>query len=182
VAGPPISAVKAPPFGQAVGFMLSQLGFETARRFGGLMSQTGLEPRQFALMRAISSAEGRSQNEVGESLHIPPSSMVAVIDVLEERGFVERRPHPGDRRARLLYMTAAGIEVLDRATTLAMGLESVVCNGLAPAERATLLDMLVRVAGNLGLEQGLHPDTSSGHGRPHWTDEADATGKMPVAD
>ena len=144
------------------------------------MGQMELEPRQFALMRSIEAAEGRSQNEVGEALRIPPSSMVAVIDLLERRGLVERRPHPSDRRARLLYMTPDGRELLAGATKLAMGLESVVSEGLSPEERATLLDMLTRVADNLGLTRGVHPDASTGHGRPHWTDEVDATGKMPA--
>src|SRR5579883_2319919 len=111
-----------PPAGpQAVGFLLSQLGYETARRFGLLMAELGLEPRQFALLRAISRSEGHSQNELGALLRIPPSSMVSVIDHLESRGLLRRQPHPGDRRARLLYMTPAGKEVLERAMALAWG-------------------------------------------------------------
>jgi DNA-binding MarR family transcriptional regulator len=163
---------KSPPFGEAVGFLLSQLGFETARRFGALMSEVELEPRQYALMRAIDAAEGRSQNEVGELLRIPPSSMVAVVDLLEERGLVERRPHPTDRRARLLYITEHGKNVLAKGTELAIGLEQAVCQGLSERERRSLLRLLGHVAGNLGLQRGLHPDASTGHGGPHWTDEA----------
>ncbi|HUC38328.1 MAG TPA: MarR family transcriptional regulator [Acidimicrobiales bacterium] len=155
---------------QAVGFLLSQLGFETASRFGVLMSELDLEPRQFALMRAIGAAEGLSQNAVGEWLRIPPSSMVAVIDHLEGRGLVERRPHRSDRRSRTLHLTSSGREVLARATELAMGLEQTICQGFAPGERLELIEMLSRVIDNLGLVQGLHPDTSSGHGSAHWTD------------
>jgi len=167
-----------PPFGRAVGFLLSQLGFETARRFGGLMSEVELEPRQFALMRAIAADEGRSQNEVAESLHIPPSSMVAVIDHLEGRGLVERKLHPTDRRSRVLHMTRKGDEVLARATELAMGLETTICAGLPEQKRQALLEMLAQVADNLGLQRGLHPDTSSGHGRPHWTEGSEPQGDV----
>lgn len=164
---------KQPPFGQAVGFLLSQLGFETARRFGELMSEVELEPRQFALMRAIAASEGRSQNEVAETLRIPPSTMVSVIDYLEDRGLVERRLHPTDRRSRVLYMTSRGNALLGRATSLAMSLETTICEGITSADREALLGMLMHVADNLGLERGLHPATSTGHGRAHWTDEAD---------
>jgi DNA-binding MarR family transcriptional regulator len=164
---------KSPPFGEAVGFLLSQLGFETARHFGTLMSEVELEPRQYALMRAIDAAEGRSQNEVGDVLRIPPSSMVGVVDLLEERGLVERRPHPTDRRARLLYITAHGKKVLAKGTELAVSLEQAVCHGLSERERRSLLRLLGHVAGNLGLQRGLHPDASTGHGRPHWNEEAD---------
>jgi len=157
---------------RAVGFLLSQLGFETARRFGSLMAGVELEPRQFALMRAIDAYQGQSQNAIGGWLRIPPSSMVAVIDHLETRGLVERRPHPSDRRSRTLHITDDGRQVLARATELAMGLEGAICQGFTGDERQHLLDMLARVADNLGLVQGLHPDTSTGHGTPHWTEEA----------
>ena len=119
---------ERPP--QAVGFLLSQLGFETSVRFGKLMAEVDLEPRQFALMRAIEAFDGRSQNSVGEWLRIPPSSMVSVIDHLEARGLVERRLHPTDRRSRTLHLTAEGRAVLKRATELAMGLEQTICRGV----------------------------------------------------
>jgi DNA-binding MarR family transcriptional regulator len=153
-----------------VGFLLSQLGFETSRRFGELMAEVELEPRQFALMRAIEAYDGQSQNAIGTWLRIPASSMVAVIDDLEARQLVERRLHPSDRRARTLHLTEAGRDVLGRATVLAMGLERTICGGLSAEGRRQLLDSLALVADNLGLVQGLHPDTSTGHGTPHWTD------------
>ncbi len=155
---------------QAVGFLLSQLGFEAASRFGKLMAEVDLEPRQFALMRAIEAFDGQPQSSVGEWLRIPPSSMVSVIDHLEGRGLVERRLHPTDRRSRTLHLTPLGRDVLQRATELAMGLEKTICAGLDADRRSELIEMLVDVADNLGLVQGLHPDTSTGHGSQHWTD------------
>jgi DNA-binding MarR family transcriptional regulator len=149
---------------KAVGFLLSQLGFEVAGRFSKLMAEIQLEPRQFAVMRAIQAAQGMSQNQVGEWLRIPPSSMVSLIDQLEMRGLVERRPHPTDRRSRLLHMTAHGTETLDRATELAMGLEQTICEGFSAEIRNELLRLLDRVTENLGLVQGLHPGVpSEGH-------------------
>lgn len=158
---------------KAVGFLLSQLGFEVAGRFTKLMAEVQLEPRQFAVMRAIQAAQGMSQNQVGEWLRIPPSSMVSVIDQLESRRLVERRAHPTDRRARLLHITAQGTETLDRATVLAMGLEQTICEGFAPEVRMELIRLLDRVTENLGLVQGLHPGmpssahTHEGTGSPH---------------
>jgi DNA-binding MarR family transcriptional regulator len=160
--------------GQSVGFLLSQLGYETARRFGELMHEVHLEPRQFALMRAIEVSEGQSQNAVAESLHIPPSSMVAVIDDLQSRGLVERRPHPSDRRTHSLHLTADGKRLLKEATKLAVSFEAVVSKGLTGEQRLALIAQLSRIAENLGLVRGVHPDTSTGHGRPHWTAETGA--------
>jgi len=154
-AGP--RAQGRPPFGQAVGFLLSQLGFETSRRFGDLMSEVGLEPRHFAVLRAIEAMEGSAQNTVSDRLRVPASSMVAIIDHLEQLRVVERRLHPTDRRSRTLHLTPHGKEVLDRAVDLAMGLESTLNAGLSVDQRRELIEMLSRVADNLGLTAGLHP-------------------------
>jgi DNA-binding MarR family transcriptional regulator len=152
---------------QAVGFLLAQLGFETANRFGKLMAEVDLEPRQFAVMRAIEAFDGQSQNAVGEQLRIPASSMVALVDHLEGRGLVERRAHPKDRRSRTLHMTDHGKGVLERATVLAMGLEQTICRDIDPGAREDLIEKLVRVADNLGLVQGLHPGVSTDHQSSH---------------
>jgi len=45
---------------------------------------------------------------VAERLHAEPSNVTAMVDRLEERGLVERRPSPADRRVKLVAATAAG--------------------------------------------------------------------------
>jgi DNA-binding MarR family transcriptional regulator len=49
--------------------------------------------------------------ELAEHLRIAPRSATEVVDDLQERGLVERRPDPADRRATLVALTAAGAEV-----------------------------------------------------------------------
>lgn len=175
-AGRPVGATEnptrtVPPVApKVVGFLLSQLGYETARRFGLLMAEVELEPRQFAVLRTIGAYEGQTQNAVGELFRIPPSSMVALVDHLESRGLVERRPHPSDRRSRTLHVTTSGKEVLKRAMELAMSLETTICQGISGEERARLLDLLSRIMGNFGLAPGTHPGaTGSGESSP-WRD------------
>jgi DNA-binding MarR family transcriptional regulator len=168
-AGP--RAKGRPPFGQAVGFLLSQLGFETSRRFGGLMSEVGLEPRHFAVLRAIEAMEGSAQNTVGDRLRIPASSMVAIVDHLEQLKLVERRLHPSDRRSRTLHLTEHGKEVLDRAVEVAVGFDATLNAGLTAAQQRELISMLSRVADNLGLTAGLHPANSTEGDAPPWPPE-----------
>ena len=154
---------------QSVGYSLSQLGFETARRFGEIIATAGLEPRQFALLRAVARSDGQSQQALAEHLHIPASTMVAVVDSLEHAGLLERRLHASDRRTRTIHLTPDGVDVLARASTLAWSWESVICNGFQPTERAQLLGLLARVAENIGVVSGSLPDGGSGARppRPH---------------
>jgi DNA-binding MarR family transcriptional regulator len=87
---------------------VSTTGYAVACRFRELLAPAGLEPREFALLRAIAANEGQSQQTIGDRLQIPPRLTVAFVDALEARGLVERRQKPTDRRARALFLTPAG--------------------------------------------------------------------------
>lgn len=143
------------PF-RSVGFAVSTLGFEVARRFRETLQPLDIEPRDFALLRAVASAEGRSQQAVGESLRIAPSRMVAFVDMLQSRGLLERRLNADDRRTRALYLTGAGRDLLAKAFTVAQAGEQHLCAELTDDERTQLLELLARVGLRLGIPQGVH--------------------------
>jgi DNA-binding MarR family transcriptional regulator len=144
-----------PPF-RSVGFTVSTTGYAVARRFRELLAPLELEPREFALLRAVSASEGQSQQAIGERLQIPPSRMVAFVDALEGRGLLERRLNPQDRRTRALHLTDDGRELLARAFEVAVAHERDLCAGLDQEEREQLLDLLQRVGLRLGLPAGVH--------------------------
>jgi DNA-binding MarR family transcriptional regulator len=144
-----------PPF-RSVGFSVSTTGYAVARRFRELLAPLELEPREFALLRAVSASEGESQQAIGERLQIPPSRMVAFVDALEGRRLLERRLNPQDRRARALHLTDDGRELLARAFEVAVAHERDLCADLEEDEREQLLDLLQRVGERLGLPPGVH--------------------------
>src|SRR5437763_16659719 len=90
---------------RSVGFTISTTGYAIARRFRELLAPLGLEPRDFALLRTVAMSEGVSQQAIGDQMNVAPSRMVAFVDSLEERGLLERRQNPDDRRARALFLT-----------------------------------------------------------------------------
>jgi DNA-binding MarR family transcriptional regulator len=145
------------PF-QGIGFLLSTVGYVVSRAFHDLLAPFDLEPRQFAVLRAIGYAEGQPQQALATRLKIPPSRMVALVDELEERGLLERRPDPGDRRVRTLHVTAAGKRLLRDAFAVAVEHERRLAEPLDEREREALLDYLRRVSAALGVEVGgFHP-------------------------
>jgi DNA-binding MarR family transcriptional regulator len=145
----------APPF-HSVGFTISTIGYAVSRRFHEALAPLQLEPREFALLRAVGAAEGKSQQAIGERLQIPPSRMVAFIDALEARGLIERRHNPEDRRTRALHLTDAGHELLGRGLARAVEFERSLCAGLSDTERERLIAMLHAVGAQLGLPPGVH--------------------------
>ena len=160
----PAPESAAPPTAHSVGFTLSSLGYAVAARFRATLAPLELEPREFALLRTVAAAEGRSQQAVGGLLQIPASRMVAFVDALERRGLLERRHNPLDRRTRELHLTDRGRSLLERALTLANDFERELLADLSPQEGEQLLALLQRVGLRLGLRPGVHAAHQDGDG------------------
>jgi DNA-binding MarR family transcriptional regulator len=156
------SARPRPPAPPSIGFTLSQLGYATSGGFGSLMASFGLEPRHFAVLRAVGEAGGQSQQAVAQRLNIPASTMVSLLDHMEREGLIERRPHPTDRRTRLPHLTDRGGQILDQAVRVGADWEEKICSGLSGDERDTLLALLRRVAANIGVATDELPDRGTG--------------------
>ena len=143
------------PFG-GVAFKLSSLGYAVSQGFQRTLAPFDLHPREFAVLRVVGFQEGQSQQALGESLRIPRSRMVAIVDQLERRELLERQPHATDRRVRQLHLTDEGKDLLEQALSQAVAFENEVGAPLNAEERRQLLDLLDRIAGGLGIGPGAH--------------------------
>ena len=95
-----------------IAFLLAQLGAYAAERFGERAAALDFTRPQAGLLRLISREPGQSQQAVARRLGTPPSRLVALVDGLEQRGLIERRRNPGDRRNYALHLTAAGEQAM----------------------------------------------------------------------
>jgi MarR family transcriptional regulator, lower aerobic nicotinate degradation pathway regulator len=135
------------PLASAPGFLLSWNGHRIARFFAAALEPLGLRPPHFGVLTLIDANPGSAQRELVERSMIDASTMVAVIDELEERGLAERRPHPEDRRKRAVYLTPQGRRTLQRARTVAVQTAKDVFNPLDGEELETLTKLLRKLAG-----------------------------------
>jgi DNA-binding MarR family transcriptional regulator len=150
----PSARAQEPP--RSVGFTISTTGYAIARRFRELLAPLGLEPKDFALMRTVARSPGVTQQAIGERMGVKPSRMVAFVDALEQRGLLERRQNPQDRRARELFLTEQGRDVLQRAFAIAVSQEQLLSSDLNDDEREQLFELLARVGSHLGIPRGVH--------------------------
>jgi DNA-binding MarR family transcriptional regulator len=150
--------VPGPNRPQSVGFTISTTGYALASAFHELLAPLGLEPKVFALLASVASSEGVTQQAIADRMRVAPSRMVAFVDSLEERGVLERRPNPDDRRARALYLTEAGRELLGRAFALATQHEQRLTSDLSEDERRQLLELVGRVGAHVGVPSGVQPE------------------------
>jgi DNA-binding MarR family transcriptional regulator len=157
MSGGPIGGDKAP---STLGFLLSQVGVHASRRFAQRIAALDLHPPMFRVLNVVDAAEGQSQQAIGEAIQAPASRMVAIVDELEQRGLVERRPHPSDRRIRTLYLTGEGRKLLARARQIATEHEQELSRGMSAAERRRLIALLQNIVEEQGIGRGVHPGLS----------------------
>jgi len=153
------SRVTNPPLEPTVGlgFLLAQVGAHAAARFAERLEPLGLTPPQAGILRAVDLGDGLSQQALGERLGMFPSRLVQVLDELEQRGLIERRSNPADRRSHALYLTEPGREALGRIGPIAREHQDALCAALDESERAQLVDFLRRIAAEQQLTPGIHP-------------------------
>jgi DNA-binding MarR family transcriptional regulator len=130
------------------GYLLARLGEASQRRFRDALAPEGLHPRHFGAMTIVAAQPGLTQQQLHEKTAIDASSMVAVIDELEAKGLAERRPYPGDRRARMVFVTELGEQTLARVRALAGELQLDLLKNLSAEERRTLVQLLRKLAGS----------------------------------
>lgn len=133
--------------GEAISALIAAIGADRARALRQCLQPLDLGPRQYAVMRAVAAEQGRSQQAIGQALDIPASRIVMLVDSLQERGLLERYPNPTDRRAHALRLTRAGQRLLTRARPVAERHERCIGASLTDRERAQLVRLLARVAG-----------------------------------
>ncbi len=155
--GAPLDADKAP---SSLGFLLSVVGIHASRRFAERIAALDLQPPLFRVLNVVDAAEGQSQQAIAEAIQAPASRMVAIVDELEQRGLVERRPDPSDRRAHALYLTAKGRKVLAKGRKIAMEHEADLTRGMSAADRERLIELLRQLVENQDIGPGVHPGLS----------------------
>ena len=122
---------------------LGEAFWAVARRLRDASQETlapwDITPAQLRALRVLRRNGVMRLSELSDRLRIAPRSATEVVDALEKRGLVERRPDPGDRRATLVEVTDDGGGVLDAIR----GSEAErVFGRLSPADRSHLARIL----------------------------------------
>ncbi len=105
----------------------------------------GLKPVDFSVMSTIGHNPGVTSRQLCAALNLLPPNLVGLIQSLEARGLIERKPHPHDGRAVGLHATPKGRALMVQAEQTATELETEKTAKLTPAERKTLLSLLQKI-------------------------------------
>jgi DNA-binding MarR family transcriptional regulator len=167
---PDAAGHRSPRLDDAVAFRIHQTNRLLRTHLSRFLQRVspGLTPEQWFLLVRLGERHGAvRQVDLAESVLGDPPNVSRLVDGLEARGMVERRPDPRDRRTRLLHLTPAGAKVVDDVYERVIDERHAVFAGFDTAELAALTRALRRIDANLrrmlggtGLDAG-PPDRES---------------------
>ena len=118
------------------------------------MAPFQLRPVDFSVLSVVAHNPGVTSRQICSALDILPPNLVGLVKGLQERGLVERRPHPSDRRAQGLHLTPAGEGLHQQAQAAAAELENEATAALSAEEVQTLIGLLRKLY-RAGPAQGM---------------------------
>ena len=127
-------------------FLLKRLGFAAKGKSMAAFEATGLHPYQFGVLIALAEGSHETQGAIADMLGYDRGQLVGLLDELEERGLVERKRDPGDRRRQLVRLTPDGKRTLKELRALSKQLEDDFLEPLDAKDRAALHALLLRLA------------------------------------
>jgi MarR family transcriptional regulator, lower aerobic nicotinate degradation pathway regulator len=127
-------------------FLLKRLGFAAKEQAMQAYEGTGLSPYHHAILVALDEDTHDTQGAIADKLGYDRGQLVGLLDELEERGLVERRRDPTDRRRQHVDITADGRRALKQLRGVSQRLENDLLSPLDPADRERLHALLLRLA------------------------------------
>lgn len=127
------------------GFLFGKILETMVNTFEDKVEEYKITSKHYGIMLVIHSNSNISQKEIGEILRIDRTTMVVLVDYLENMGFVKRIKNPSDRRAYYLTLTDKGINVLDECWDILEKCELTALIPLSEEEKTKLKEWLLKI-------------------------------------
>lgn len=126
--------------------LLARVAKTTRARTERELEMLGLELRHVHVLLAITHNGASSQRQLGELLGIDRTTMVTLVDQLEERGLITRKKNPDDRRAWDVDVTDRGQSTSEWASKMLASSEANALSALTEHQQETLRKLLLKAS------------------------------------
>jgi DNA-binding MarR family transcriptional regulator len=130
-----------------IGALLARAHGAIRARMVAALEGSGLHLGHIGILGALTDGAGRTQKALSAETGIEKSSMVLFLDFLEKGDWVERRPHPTDRRAYLVTLTAEGQRRLHQIGPRLAETQKQAFAALSSEEQVQFAEMLRKLVG-----------------------------------
>ncbi|MEO8375411.1 MAG: MarR family transcriptional regulator [Sphingomonas bacterium] len=131
--------------GEIVGFHIRLAHGAVYRHFTETFANLDLTQKQVSTLWLIDDHPDIAQADIGRRLQMDRATVMAIINRLQKRGFVERGASTGDRRRQTLHLTKTGHEALVSARESILEHEAWLKSRFTQRETATLVNLLRRI-------------------------------------
>ncbi|MGW8193082.1 MAG: MarR family winged helix-turn-helix transcriptional regulator [Desulforhopalus sp.] len=104
---------------------------------------------QLLVLKHLDMVEGMSQNVLSQLAGKSPANVTRILDRLENKKSIVRKPNPGDRRSSLIFLTSKGAKIRDELVRLFMGLRSELVEGIEPEKQQVAVEVLKAIKNNI---------------------------------
>jgi DNA-binding MarR family transcriptional regulator len=133
--------IDGDPSPQGLWYCNWKIWLEARRLLDEALEPLGLKSREFWIL-VIAGAGNVSQHEMAELCGLDPSSLVAVLDGMERRGWLHRQRNPNDRRVQWVQRTEEGDRLFARALPRAQSAEAEQLSALSAADQRQLVSAM----------------------------------------
>ena len=137
------------PINREFGFILNDVARLLRTYADYKAAQFGITRAQWAVLVRLERSEGLNQTELADMLDLQPITLTRLLDKLSDSGLIERRPDPGDRRAKRLFLTPAARPLLKRLAELGKETMTSTLAGIDPESIEKMVSQLALVKENL---------------------------------
>jgi DNA-binding MarR family transcriptional regulator len=129
-----------------VGYAASRASIELRKTFTRHLGPLQLKVVEFSILVLVAANPEVNQKQLGRALDVSAPNLAVTLDRMAERGWVERVRSTQDRRAQHIHLTPNGRELVKSAEKIASTMENASLRMLSAAERALLIELLMKVA------------------------------------
>jgi len=130
---------------RSAGFLTNHLARLFAHHLHTRIAPLGLAPAQFMTLLELWETDGLTQADLVARLDVEQATMANTLKRMHRDGLIEMAPHPNDRRARLIHLTARARALEPAAKDAAQSVNAMALDGLKPEERAAFLASAARM-------------------------------------
>jgi DNA-binding MarR family transcriptional regulator len=131
---------------ESAAFLLGRIGYAVKAQVFDEFEQLGFSPYHYSVLALLDEGSRETQSTIADALNLDRTTLVGLLDTLEEQRFIERRPDPNDRRRNVVSLTAGGKRQLGVFRKCARRVEDEIFAPLSAADRETLHRVLFELA------------------------------------